>query len=93
MYHFLGQLVGQQLVLQTLLLHLLALLVIIYGQFLQSLEHLLHLSLGTVALHLEPAELSLDLVPVSPGRGQELKEGEEGKRKKIGKRMKTEEKA
>lgn len=73
MYHFLGQLVGQQLVLQTLLLHLLALLVVINGQFLQSLEHLLHLSLGAVTLHLEPTELRLDLVPVSPGGGQELK--------------------
>lgn len=66
-YHFLGQLVRQELVLQALLLHLLALLVIVDGQLLKSLQHLLHLSLGTVALHLQPAEFRLDLVAVTAG--------------------------
>ena len=66
-YHFLGQLVSKQLVLQAFLLHLLALLVIVDGQLLQSLQHLLHLGLGAVALHLQPAELSLDLVSITFG--------------------------
>jgi len=86
MYHFLGQLVSQQLVLHTLLLHLLALLVIVDGQFLQSLKDLLHLSLGTVALHLQSAELSLDLVPITPGGGQELKGRKE---RETGREIKT----
>lgn len=72
-YHFLCQLVSQQLILQALLLHLLALLVIIDGQFFQSLKHLLHLSFGAVALDLKPAELSLDLVAVPSGGSQELR--------------------
>lgn len=74
-HHFLGQLISQELILDAFLLHLLALLVIVDGQLLQSLQHFLHLSFGTVTLHLQPAEFSLDLVPISPGRGQQLQAG------------------
>ena len=46
-------------------------------QLLQSLQHLLHLRLGAVALHLQPAEFSLDLVPVAFRGCQELEGGRE----------------
>lgn len=74
-YHFLSQLISQQLVLQAFLLHLLALLVVVDGQLLQSLKHLLHLSLGTITLHLQPAQLSLNLVSVTTRRGHQLSGG------------------
>lgn len=51
-YHFLGQLIHQQLVLLALLLHLLGLLVVVDCQLLQGLQHFLHLILCGIVLGL-----------------------------------------
>lgn len=67
------QLLGQQQVCFISLLHLPALLVIVDGQLLQSLQHLLHLLLGQIVLRLQPTQLLLDLLVVAPRRRQQLK--------------------
>lgn len=66
-HHFLRQLFSQQFILNALLLHLQALLVIVERQLLQGLENFLHLSLGRVVLGLQPAELRLHPLAVTAG--------------------------
>lgn len=75
-HHFLSKLFSQQLVLDALLLHLQALLVIVERQLLQGLENFLHLGLGRVVLGLQRAELRLHPLAVTAGWGQELREAE-----------------
>uniref|UniRef100_A0A3P8U231 Uncharacterized protein n=1 Tax=Amphiprion percula TaxID=161767 RepID=A0A3P8U231_AMPPE len=58
------QLLSQLQVGLVSLLHLLALLVVVDGQLLQRLQHLLHLLLGQLVLRLQPAKLLLDLLVV-----------------------------
>lgn len=75
-HHFLSKLFSQQLVLDALLLHLQALLVIVERQLLQGLENFLHLGLGRIVLGLQPAELRLHPLAVTAGWGQELRDAE-----------------
>lgn len=60
------QLLSQLQVGLVALLHLLALLVVVDGQLLQGLQHLLHLLLGQLVLRLQAAQLLLDLLVVAP---------------------------
>lgn len=75
-HHFLRQLFSQQLVLDALLLHLQTLLVIVERQLLQGLQNFLHLGLGWIVLGLQPAELRLHPLAVTPRWGQQLREVE-----------------
>lgn len=65
-HRFLVKLLTDVLKLLGLILHLLALLVIVDGKFLQRLQHLLHLLLRCFVLHLQTHQLCLQVVVVSP---------------------------
>lgn len=65
-HRFLVKLLTEGLKLLGLILHLLALLVIVDGKFLQRLQHLLHLLLRRFVLHLQTRQLCLQVVVVSP---------------------------
>lgn len=73
-YHFLGQLVHQQLILLALLFHLLGLLVVVDRQLLQGLQHFLHFVLCSIVLGLQVAQLLLHLLIVSPSGHEQLRE-------------------
>lgn len=58
-HRFVGQLLVQLLVAVVLVLHFLALVVIVDGELLQGLQHLLHLLFGGIAVPLQPGQLLL----------------------------------
>ena len=66
-YRFLVKLLTDGLKLLGFILHLLALLVVVDGQLLQSLEHLLHLVLGGLVLCLQAVQLSLEVLVIAAG--------------------------
>ena len=69
---FLGELLVEVLVLPVLDVHLLRLLVIVHGQFLQGLQHLLHLVLGRIVLGLDTRHLLLELLVVAASPRDQL---------------------
>lgn len=71
-YRFLAQLLANGLKFLGLVLHLLTLLVVVDGQLLQSLQHLLNLLLGGLVLCLEAVQLSLQVLVIAAGGGEEL---------------------
>lgn len=71
-HRFLVELLADGLKLLRLVLHFLALLVIVYGQLLQSLEHLLHLVLGGLVLSLQAVQLGLEVLVVTARGGEKL---------------------
>lgn len=67
-----GQLLVQLFVALVLVVHLLALVVIVDGKLLQSLQHLLHFLFGSVAVLLQPRQLILQTLVVMTAGQQEL---------------------
>ena len=74
-YRFLAKLLTDGFKLLGLILHLLALLVIVDSQLLQGLQHLLHLLLRGLILCLQAVQLSLEVLMITTGGSQELREG------------------
>jgi len=70
------QVVDQLHVVVVALLHLLALLVVVDGQLLQRLQHLLHLVLRRLVLRLQTVQLRLEVLVISAGRAEKLQTGE-----------------
>lgn len=75
-HRFLVELLTNGLKLLGLILHLLALLIIVDSQLLQSLENLLHLILGGLVLCLQAVEFCLQVLMVAARGGQKLQEEE-----------------
>lgn len=75
-HRFLVELLADGLKLLRLILHFLALLVVVYGQLLQSLEHLLHLVLGGLVLSLQAVQLGLEVLVITARGGEKLQEAE-----------------
>lgn len=67
-HRFLAELLADGLKLLGFILHLLALLVIVDGQLLQSLQHLLHLLLGGFVFSLQAVQLCLEVLVIATGR-------------------------